>query len=108
MTKRNSMRSAERKYARIQRLIERHLALRAKGIERFDKARATLQKAMAAGLAIGQPIDIPGSGTYALVDNFAHEKTGGWATVPRFDLKPVSKKRLADQAAQQEAAELAS
>lgn len=101
--------AAERRQARIRKLIERHLALRAKGIEKFDKARAALQKAMAAGLPVGQPIEIPGSGVYALVDNFVGEKSGGWATVPRFELKKASRKKLeADQAARTEAAELAS
>lgn len=83
------------KTQRIQRLIERHLRLRAKGIERFEQSRAALHKAMNAGLAIGEPVDIPGSGTYALVDNFAGEKTGGYATVSRFDLKKATKKQLA-------------
>ncbi len=76
---------------RMQKLIERHLRLRAKGIEKFDQSRAALQKAISAGLMIGQPIEIPDSGTYALVDNFAAEKTGGWATVARYDLKKATK-----------------
>ncbi len=84
---------------RIQKLIERHLRLRAKGIDKFDQSRAALQKAISAGLTIGQPVEIPGSGTYALVDNYAKEQTGGWATVPRFALKAATKEQKAAVAA---------
>ncbi len=75
---------------RLTKLVARTIKLRAKGIEKFNQARETLQKAISAGLMVDAPVEIEGN-QFALVDNFAAEKTGGWATVPRFELKPVAK-----------------
>ncbi len=75
---------------RLTKLVARTLRLRAKGIEKFNQSRETLQKAISAGLMVDAPIEIEGE-NFALVDNFTAEKTGGWATVPRFELKKVAK-----------------
>ena len=68
----------------------RFLKLSDQGKKKFEKRREVLTKMISAGLMIGQPIIIDGS-KFVLVDNFEGDKTGGWATVNRFDLKPAPK-----------------
>lgn len=85
---------------RLATLVRRSLAQRARGITHFNKSRETLQKAISAGLQVGHPIEIDvvdeHAGTihqerFVLVDNFEGEKSGGWATVNRFELKKAAK-----------------
>ena len=85
---------------RLGRLVTRSIRQREKGVAKFNQARATLQKAISAGLMPGVPIQVEvldkEAGTielqkFVLVDNFEGEKTGGWATVSRFELKKCAK-----------------
>jgi hypothetical protein len=87
-TKRRRLTPAER----LARLGERYLKLRDTGKAKYARSGDVLKKMISAGLMPGKPIVLPGMGPFVLVDNFEGEKTGGWATVPRFSLEPLSKK----------------
>lgn len=85
---------------RITLLAERILKLRAGGKKKYARSGELLSKMVALGLKPGQPIAIPGHDVpFELVDNFAGERTGGWATVPKYELAPLTKKKAASAAA---------
>jgi hypothetical protein len=77
---------------RLQRRVGLYLRTRAAGKTKYARSGVLMKKLIGAGLKVGQPIIVPGHGTFELVDNFAGERTGGYATVPRFELKELSKK----------------
>lgn len=81
----------------------RYLKLSDSGKKKFEKRREVLTKMISAGLMTGQPIIINGD-KFVLVDNFDGDKTGGWATVNRFDLKPAPKNPRTQKAAEPELA----
>lgn len=82
---------SERAQKRIARHVARYLRLRDRGKQQFQKSGEILQKAISAGLMTSQPVEVEGK-KFILVDNFTGEKTGGWATVPRFTIEPLSAK----------------
>jgi hypothetical protein len=85
-TKRKKLTPAER----LARYGERYLKLSDQGKRKFEKRRELLTKMISAGLMVDQPIIVNGD-NFVLVDNFDGDRTGGWATVNRFDLKPAPK-----------------
>lgn len=88
---------------RLARYGERYLRLGERGKTAYIKRRDILTRMISAGLMPGKPIEIADQGKFILVDNFDGEKTGGWATVPRFELKPLSEKKAKEFAATTEA-----
>ena len=88
---------------RISSLIRRAVALKTQGVAKFAKRNELIRRAIAAGLEPGQIIEVEiadkNTGIvslehWVLVDNFKGEKTGGWATVNRFDLKEATAKEV--------------
>jgi hypothetical protein len=80
---------------RLARMGERYLKLSDAGKKKFEARRKVLSKMISAGLMLDKPIVLSGE-PFILVDNFDGDKTGGWATVNRFDLKPISQKKARD------------
>jgi hypothetical protein len=85
---------------RLASLVRRAAVLHAQAIKKFVQRREVIQKAISAGLMVGEPIEVEFTDKkagiitkqkFVLVDNFEGEKTGGWATVNRFDLKDAPK-----------------
>jgi hypothetical protein len=85
---------------RLISLVRRAAILRAQAFAKFDKRREVITKAIRAGLRVGEPVEVEiadkSAGIitkekFVLIDNFEGEKTGGWATVNRFDLKEAPK-----------------
>lgn len=91
---------------RLTRYAERYLRMRAAGKSKYARSGALLIKMISAGLMPGKPIEVAGHGKFVLVDNFEGERTGGWATVPHYELKPLSKKKSESAAAAALAAEV--
>ena len=80
---------------RLARMGERYLKLSDAGKKKFEARRKVLSNMISAGLMLDKPIVLNGE-PFILVDNFDGDKTGGWATVNRFDLKPISQKKARD------------
>jgi len=89
---------------RLARYALRYLKLGERGKAAYTKRRDVLTRMISAGLMVDKPIEIAGLGNFVLVDNFNGDKTGGWATVPRFELKPLSEKKAKEFAAAKEEA----